>query len=523
VPVQVSDDEVSFVLAGGQEGEFRGTLDAARDRITGHWIQPARVESGLRFASPVTLIRSGAERWLGDVVPAEDRLTFYLKVYQREDGSIGAFLRNPERNLGWMRYRVTSIEREGDSVRLLASGESGERAPVVEGRYRAEPETLTFHLDYGGSFDFVRVPPEAPSDFYPRGRPGVVYRYAVPPRLDDGWPTASLEEVGISRQHIEAFVQRIIDTPIEAPDAQEDHGILIARDGKLVLEEYFHGENRERPHDTRSASKSVASDLFGAAMHAGFPLGVSLSVYDVMSGGHADGMEPRRRALEVEHLLTMSSGFDCDDNDPESPGYEDRMWEQQSHPDFYAWTLALDMVREPGEAAVYCSANPNLVGGFIARATGRYLPALFHELLASPLEIRRYYLPISPTGDYTMTGGARFLPRDFMKLAQLHLDGGTWNGHRVFTEEWSREATTPRYAMPAYQLHYGYLWWIVDYPYRGGTVRAYFASGNGGQIAMAVPDLRLALAFYGGNYNAAGGRRATREYVPDFILPSLDE
>jgi CubicO group peptidase (beta-lactamase class C family) len=61
---------------------------------------------------------------------------------------------------------------------------------------------------------------------------------------------------------------------------------------------------------------------------------------------------------------------------------------------------------------VYCSANPNLVGGIIARTTGRYLPALFDELIARPLEIKRYYLPL-PTGDYTMTGGTRFLPRDF--------------------------------------------------------------------------------------------------------------
>jgi hypothetical protein len=34
------------------------------------------------------------------------------------------------------------------------------------------------------------------------------------------------------------------------------HSLLIARHGKLVVEEYFHGYHRDDPHDTRSASKS---------------------------------------------------------------------------------------------------------------------------------------------------------------------------------------------------------------------------------------------------------------------------
>ena len=106
---------------------------------------------------------------------------------------------------------------------------------------------------------------------------------------------------------------------------------------------------------------------------------------------------------------------------------------------------------------------------------------------AEPLQIRHYYLPISPTGDFTLTGGARFLPRDFLKLAQLHLNGGSWNGRRVYSREWSEQATEPRYVMVPYKLRYGYLWWVIDYPYKDRTVRAYFASGNGGQVSMAIP------------------------------------
>jgi len=121
-----------------------------------------------------------------------------------------------------------------------------------------------------------------------------------------------------------------------------------------------------------------------------------------------------------------------------------------------------------------------------------------------------------------MTGGTRFLPRDFLKLAQVHLNGGSWKGHRVYSEEWSRRATTNYYESPAYKLKYGYLWWVTDYPYQGRTIRAYFASGNGGQISMGIPELDLAIVFHAGMYNDIGGRKATREYVPEFILPAVE-
>ena len=524
-PVTVNGSNVAFTLPGGKEGEYRGAFNQSRAEIVGHWISGQRVENGLSMASPVTLAKSGANQWRGQIIPADDTFTFYLRIESQPDGTTSAFLRNPERNLGWIRYRATGLEREGETIRLLAAAdEAGKRAVLVEGRYSKDPEAIAIRFPYGGLLDFTRVAADAPVDFYPRGRPGVRYSYAPPPALDDGWETASLEDVGLSRTHIEAFIQKLIDTPIDAPNAMEDHAILIARNGKLVVEEYFHGENRDKPHDNRSAGKSVASDLFGAAMHAGLPVSTSARVYEVMNGGKLPaGLEPRREVLRVEHLLSMTSGFDCDDNNEESPGYEDRMWEQATHPDFYSWTLALNMVSDPGKDWVYCSANPNLVGGIIARATGRYLPALFDQLIARPLEIKRYYLPLSPQGDFTMTGGSRFLPRDFLKLAQLHLNDGVWKGHRVYSKEWSDLATRTHYDSEAYKFQYGYLWWGVEYPYQGRTIRAYFASGNGGQISMAIPELDLAMAFHAGNYNEAGGRRATREYVPQFILPAVHD
>ena len=520
----VKGDTISFELPGDQ-GSFRGFFKSGDNKITGHWFQPWTVTAGV-LASPVILTKYRANIWKGNVQPYEDEITCYLMVKLRSDGTLRAFIRNPERNIGRTQYPVDYIEREGELVKFYAANKDTQKGRLLaEGRYDSREKRLLVYLpNRGGTYDFRRLSPDEFSNFYPRGRPNVKYIYTPPPKLDDGWQTASLEDVGISKKAIESFIQMVINTQIDSVNAMEDHGILIARYGKLVLEEYFHGESREKPHDTRSASKSVASDLMGAAINSGVEISASSYVYKVMNGGKfPPNLEARKMQLKVEHLLTMSSGFDCDENNSDSPGFEDNMWEQTEQPDYYKWTLDLKMIHDPGEMPVYCSAGSNLVGGVISRAANQPSLMMFQKLLAEPLEIKRYHAIVLPTGDIGLTGGVRFLPRDFMKLGQVHISGGTWNGKRIYSEEWSDRATTSLCYLSGYKLNYGYLWWVTEYDYKGRKLKAYFASGNGGQIVMAIPELELVLAFYGGNYNAPGGRTAQRIYVPKYILPAIED
>jgi CubicO group peptidase (beta-lactamase class C family) len=515
VPVRVEGNALAFALPD-QQGSFRGLL-RPDGGPSGHWLAPRSLTQGMVHASPIDLAPDGADQWSGQVAPVEDAFTFYLAVRRRPDGSLGAFLRNPERNDG-RRLGADHVILTGNAVKLIASDERGGEE-VASGTYNPERDDLTLTVAGRGLYEFRRDGDE--SDFYPRGKNPGRYAYSPPLARDDGWPTGSLDQVDIDRPAIERFIQKMLDMPIESVETPELHAVLIARHGTLVLEEYFHGEHRDKLHDTRSAAKSVVATLVGAAMFAGAPVGPTTPVYSTMSGGSSADVEPHKRAMTLEHLLTMSSGYFCDDTNPDAPGNEDTMQSQEEEPDYYRYTLKVPMASAPGEKAVYCSADPNLALGVLSRAAGEPALDLFERLLAVPMGIRRYGWPLDPAGNPYGGGGAQFLPRDFMKFGQLMVNGGTWQGQRLVGRDFALRASSRLYHLRG--IFYGYLWWSIDYPYKQRTVRAFFAGGNGGQGVTVVPQLDLVIATFGGNYSSRATIRIQQELSAIYILPAVRE
>ena len=99
-------------------------------------------------------------------------------------------------------------------------------------------------------------------------------------------------------------------------------------------------------------------------------------------------------------------------------------------------------------------------------------------------------------------------------------DQGRWAGRQIFSRDWALKSGSALRNLSKIQ-QYGWLWNSVEYPYKGRTVRAYFAAGNGGQIFMGIPALDLVIGFTGGNYNDPSLFIPQRRFVPDFILPAV--
>lgn len=525
LPARVEGSQLKFTLPNG-EGSFSSPVPQGNRSFVGHWTPPYTRVDRVPYAYAVQLNPERPNRWRGQVQPRDDTFTFYLSVSRRPDGTLGAFLRNPERNVG-VQFDLDRLVLEGSAVKLFgkASGK-GPETVLISGTYDAPNKALSLRIPWTGDdvYQFTRDD-EGLSGFYARGKKPERYTYRAPLALDDGWPTGTLDEAQISRAGIEKFIQMLLEMPIDSVHSPQVEVVLVARHGKLVLEEYFHGFHRDMLHSTRSAAKSLTAVLVGAAMQAGAPLELSSPVYQLMNAGaFPPNIEPRKRDMTLEHLLMMRSGIACDDSIPSSPGQEDVVMAKsyaRTVSDVYHYYMGLPLDRVPGQTSVYCSLDPNLALGMVSRATGESQLDTFDRLIGAPLKITQYAWTLDGSGNPYGGGSTQLLPRDFLKLGQLMLNGGTWNGQRILSRDFVERASAPLHDLK--RIQYGYLWWSFDFPYKNRTARGFFAGGNGGQGVFVFPALDLVIGIFAGNYADSVGLHVQQDLPTNYILPAVRE
>ena len=511
--VERDGDKVSFAMPGGQ-GQFRGRM--AGGNIEGFWIQPPGQALASAYATPLLLPHGEGQVWMAQVQPLQDRITQYLSIRRGEDGALDAVLINPEYNLGrGIRYDVAVKD---DAIVLTNPKRKGW---ALKGRFDDETGQLRIDWQGIGVFAFTRRDRDNAIGYYASTPAGSQRAYRVPVAAGDGWSTAPLAGVGMRAAPMLALQQQIETSDTPGPGDPQVHGLLVARHGKLVFETYLHGYSREQAHDTRSAGKSFASLLLGMAIDHGAKVSAQTPVLPLLAQGKPiEHVDRDKRAITVGDLMSMRSGLACDDNDDNSPGGEDRMQRQHGEPDWYRYTVNLPMAQAPGaDQAVYCSAGINLLGGVVRQATGRQLTDLFQAWIAGPMQMRGYHLNLMPDGDAYLAGGLYMRPRDMLKLGQLYLDGGVWNGRRLIGKQWI-DASVARHATFGPNHDYGYAWHLHAFRVGGHDYRGYAAEGNGGQFVIVVPELDLVVAITAGNYGEFPVWYPLQQLVTDYVIPA---
>lgn len=317
---------------------------------------------------------------------------------------------------------------------------------------------------------------------------------------------------------------------IERGDFRAITSVLVAQDGKVVYEHYFEGDAGTR-RNTRSATKTVAGMLAGLAIEDGKLPSASARVFDVLPATYRQRMEhpdPRKDAITVEDLLTMSSLVECDDENQFSRGNEERMYLVEDWVQFYAdlpvqgfpaW-MPKPADSPHGRSFRYCTAGVTTLGATLQAAVGEPLQAYAQRRLFDPLGIEAPEWQFSPLGLAQAGGGLGLRTRDLWTLAQLYLDGGSYGGKQLVPADWVRRSLSPQ-ASAREDADYGYLWWLMKVPYEGNTLVLPAMAGTGGNDIFLVPERRAVIVVTTNNFNERQPHQYTFKLL-QALLPALE-
>lgn len=339
------------------------------------------------------------------------------------------------------------------------------------------------------------------------------YVYKRPIKSGDGLEVGDLKAVFNNPQPIIDMVKETIDGSY--PDV---HSILIYKDEKLVLEEYFYGYEKDQPHQLRSATKPFIGTLVGITIDMGMIQSEQDKLLDYFSKRyeHIENLDERKKEITIENFLTYRHGMDCENDNPKSEGNELEMMDSE---DWVKHTLDLPMVNPPGEKSSYCTGIPLTLSRLLEIATDEKIESFAEENLFAPLGISNYQWRFAPDESSITTFSQMYLtPRDMLKLAKMYKNKGKWQDQQILSESWVEKT------FDIQNGNYGYLWEHKCFVIEGKRYDSYLASGNGGQKINIWPALNMITVFTGGNYNSYllyGKSTPPNEMIPKFILKAL--
>ncbi len=353
-----------------------------------------------------------------------------------------------------------------------------------------------------------RQPPRVKSS----GLPQREYTYQIPNKIADGWKVSSLEDEGVNSKKIGELIENILKEKIDNIDS-----LLMVRNGKLILEEYFYGYGRDVKHEMRSATKSIVSILVGIAIDQNMLSNVDMMVYEFFPEYKGTKWIDQQYGISLKHLLTMTAGLEYDEwsypyHDTRSSvykiSYNTDNWEKN--------IFDLNLILQPGEKFTYNSYLTHLLGEITRKATGKPTVKFAEEYLFTPLGISEYTWKGPP-----WSTGLSLRPRDMAKIGYLFLRKGKWDGKHIVSSGWVNESTKSHVTAFLGGSEYGYQWWRGKTVINNKTIHAYYAAGRGGQYIFVCPSLHLVTVITSKVYGDPIGSVHPQIMMTEYIIPAM--
>ncbi|CAN5227538.1 serine hydrolase [soil metagenome] len=360
------------------------------------------------------------------------------------------------------------------------------------------------------------------------------FKYVPPEKLNDGIRTGTLKDSGLDEAKIVAGTNEILKGTY--PNI---HSLLIFRNGRLVYENYFTGEDvdrgagpigivkhtRDTLHDMRSVTKSIVGTAVMLAHAQGKIKSLDQPVFDFFPeyAKYADG---DKKNITVKHLLTMRAGLEWNERIPYTdPANSEIKMNRSTNP--IEFVLSQKLVARPGTVFNYSGGTTQVLAEIVKKATGLPIDEYTAKNLFAPLGITTFIWVKDRNGFPSAASGLRLRSRDMAKIGMLLMNKGRWNGKRIIPAKLADEAMAehvkliPEDTRPGDIEGYGYQVWRLSTPINSVRSERVEFSGNGGQKVQIDTANQLMVVVTAGNYNKRGLKKSSFHIYEDIVYPAL--
>ena len=211
--------------------------------------------------------------------------------------------------------------------------------------------------------------------------------------------------------------KRVEETVAKAAQLPRIHALIVALDGKPIVERVFRGPGLDRPVNIKSASKSIISALVGIAIDEGMIKNVNQPILPLLQKRAPDDMDPKVATITVDHLLSMRAGLE------RTSGMQNYgRWVQS--PNWVSFALSREFIDEPGGEMLYSTGNTHLLSAILTDISGKSTWELARDWVGEPLGMTIPQWARDPQGIYFGGNEMSLSPRDLLRFGEMYRNGG---------------------------------------------------------------------------------------------------
>ncbi len=289
-----------------------------------------------------------------------------------------------------------------------------------------------------------------------------------------------------------------LDEAAQYVQASNGKALIVVHRGVVQTERYFGGSDADTVFSAHSMAKTLGAAAIGVALREGH----IKSLDQPASTWLHEWRDPARAAITLRQLLTMSAGF----RNLPSKDLGSHYIQLHYGADVEAIVRDAPLAYAPETDFAWDNDNSHAIGLVIERATGQSYLDYVSSRLWQPLGADNAEQLLDRPGGRAMAYCCVWSkPRDWVRVGQMLLNGGSWQGQRLLDEGFVRELRTPSAANPnfGYQVVVGAAWQDLRLNRRALTQGddkvaslapdLYYLSGIGGLQVAVVPSEQLVI------------------------------